>query len=113
MDAEAGFAPLLIVIALAFIVPLLLIRFKRLRLPIVVGEILAGIVIVRSGFGWVTHGEPLLTLLAEFGFVFLMFLAGSEIDFANLNVERTGNLSDRGARSFRESNQGEKLWRRP
>ncbi len=101
MDAEAGFAPLLIVIALAFIVPLLLIRFKRLRLPIVVGEILAGIVIGRSGFGWVTHGEPLLTLLAEFGFVFLMFLAGTEIDFANLKVERTGNLSDRGARSER------------
>ncbi len=101
MDAEAGFAPLLIVIALAFIVPLLLVRFKRLRLPIVVGEILAGIVIGRSGFGWVTHEEPLLTLLAEFGFVFLMFLAGTEIDFANLNVERTGNLSDRGARSER------------
>ena len=101
MDAEAGFAPLLIVIALAFIVPLLLVRFKRLRLPIVVGEILAGIVIGRSGFGWVTHEEPLLTLLAEFGFVFLMFLAGTEIDFANLNVERTGNLSDRGARTER------------
>ncbi len=101
MEAEAGFAPLLIVIALAFIVPLLLVRFKRLRLPIVVGEILAGIVIGRSGFGWVTHEEPLLTLLAEFGFVFLMFLAGTEIDFANLNVERTGSLSDRAARTER------------
>ena len=101
MEAEAGFAPLLIVIALAFFVPLLLVRFKRLRLPIVVGEILAGIVIGRSGFGWVTHEEPLLTLLAEFGFVFLMFLAGTEIDFANLNVERTGNLSDRAARTER------------
>lgn len=66
MEAEAGFAPLLIVIALAFIVPLLLVPFKRPRLPIVVGEILAGIVIGRSGFGWVTHEEPLLTLLAEF-----------------------------------------------
>ncbi|MCY4090921.1 MAG: monovalent cation:proton antiporter family protein [Caldilineaceae bacterium] len=101
MEAEAGFAPLLIVIALAFIVPLLLVRFKRLRLPIVVGEILAGIVIGRSGFGWVTHEEPLLTLLAEFGFVFLMFLAGTEIDFANLNVERTGSLSNRAARTER------------
>ena len=101
MEAEAGFAPLLIVIALAFIVPLLLVRFKRLRLPIVVGEILAGIVVGRSGFGWVTHEEPLLTLLAEFGFVFLMFLAGTEIDFANLNVERTGSLSDRAARTER------------
>ena len=91
MEEIAGsFTPLLIVIALAFVVPLLLTRFQRLRLPIVVGEILAGIVIGRSGFGWVTHEDHLLTLLAEFGFVFLMFLAGMEIDFANLNIELPG-----------------------
>ena len=91
MEAIAGsFAPLLIVITLAFLVPLLLTRFRRLRLPIVVGEILAGIVVGRSGFGWVTHEDELLTLLAEFGFVFLMFLAGMEIDFANLKVELPG-----------------------
>ena len=70
--------------------PLLLTRFQRLRLPIVVGEILAGIVVGRSGFGWVTHEDQLLTLLAEFGFVFLMFLAGMEIDFSKLNVELPG-----------------------
>ena len=91
MEEIAGsFTPLLIVISLAFFVPLLLTRFQRLRLPIVVGEILAGIVIGRSGFGWVTHEDQLLTLLAEFGFVFLMFLAGMEIDFANLNIELPG-----------------------
>ncbi len=91
MEEIAGsFTPLLIVIALAFVVPLLLTRFQRLRLPIVVGEILAGIVVGRSGFGWVTHEDQLLTLLAEFGFVFLMFLAGMEIDFANLNIELPG-----------------------
>ena len=91
MEAVAGsFSPLLIVISLAFIVPLALTRFQRLRLPIVGGEILAGIVVGRSGFGWVTHEDPLLTLLAEFGFVFLMFLAGMEIDFANLSVELPG-----------------------
>ena len=113
MEEIAGsFTPLLIVISLAFIVPLLLTRFERLRLPIVVGEILAGIVIGSSGFGWVTHEDQLLTLLAEFGFVFLMFLAGMEIDFANLNIElpetapggsaRTGitPAGDRGRRSF-------------
>ena len=91
METNAGsFTPLLIVISLAFIVPLLLTRFERLRLPIVVGEILAGIVVGRSGFGWVSHEDQLLTLLAEFGFVFLMFLAGMEIDFTNLNVELPG-----------------------
>ena len=114
MEAIAGsFAPLLIVITLAFLVPLLLTRFRRLRLPIVVGEILAGIVVGRSGFGWVTHEDELLTLLAEFGFVFLMFLAGMEIDFANLKVELPGaaraggtqtaptSTESRGRRTFR------------
>lgn len=100
MEEIAGsFTPLLIVISLAFIVPLLLTRFGRLRLPIVVGEILAGIVVGSSGFGWVTHEDQLLTLLAEFGFVFLMFLAGMEIDFANLNVELPGVARAGGERT--------------
>lgn len=89
MEEDIVFAPLLVVIILAFFVPLLLTRFKRLKLPIVVGEILAGVVVGRSGFGWVTHDDPILTLLAEFGFVFLMFLAGMEIDFASLNLEQS------------------------
>ena len=100
MEESAGsFTPLLIVISLAFVVPLLLTRFERLRLPIVVGEILAGIVVGSSGFGWVTHEDQLLTLLAEFGFVFLMFLAGMEIDFANLNIELPGTASGGAARA--------------
>ena len=100
MEESAGsFTPLLIVISLAFVVPLLLTRFERLRLPIVVGEILAGIVVGSSGFGWVTHEDQLLTLLAEFGFVFLMFLAGMEIDFANLNIELPGTAPGGAARA--------------
>ena len=107
MEEIAGsFTPLLIVISLAFIVPLLLTRFERLRLPIVVGEILAGIVVGSSGFGWVTHEDQLLTLLAEFGFVFLMFLAGMEIDFANLNIELPGVARAGGTRTDLTSSQG-------
>jgi len=106
MEEIAGsFTPLLIVISLAFLVPLLLTRFERLRLPIVVGEILAGIVIGSSGFGWVTHEDQLLTLLAEFGFVFLMFLAGMEIDFANLNIELPGVARAGGTRTDLSSSQ--------
>jgi len=107
MEEIAGsFTPLLIVISLAFLVPLLLTRFQRLRLPIVVGEILAGIVVGSSGFGWVTHEDQLLTLLAEFGFVFLMFLAGMEIDFANLNIELPGVARAGGTRTNLSSSQG-------
>ncbi len=86
MEETLSFLPLLIVIFLAFVVPIALSRFRKLRLPIVVGEIIAGIIIGRSGFGWVEHHEVVLDLLAELGFVFLMFLSGMEIDFSSLGL---------------------------
>jgi Kef-type K+ transport system membrane component KefB len=86
MEETLSFAPLLIVLFLAFVVPMVLSRFKKLRLPIVVGELIAGIIVGRSGFGWVAHHDPVLDLLAEFGFVFLMFLSGMEIDFSSLGT---------------------------
>ena len=91
MEEQTSFASLLVVIFLAFLVPLLLSRFRRLRLPIVVGEILAGIIIGRSGFGWVQGHDEVLVLLSEFGFVFLMFLSGMEIDFSNISLSRSAN----------------------
>ncbi|MFC2046610.1 monovalent cation:proton antiporter family protein [Chloroflexota bacterium] len=80
MEETQSFVPLLIVVALAFLVPLVLARFRRLRLPVVVGEILVGIVIGDSGLGLVGH-EPMLEMLALLGFAFLMFLSGLEVDF--------------------------------
>jgi len=79
---EQRFIPLLLVVLLAFLVPLLLARFKRI--PVVVGEILAGILIGPSVLGLVHTEEPTLDLLAEIGFAFLMFLSGLEIDFSIL-----------------------------
>ena len=91
MEDTLSFLPLLIVIFLAFVVPIALSRFRKFRLPIVVGEIIAGIIVGRSGFGWVQHHEVVLDLLAELGFVFLMFLSGMEIDFSNLGLTSRGN----------------------
>ncbi len=51
--------------------------FERLRQPAVVGEILAGIVIGPSLLGWVSPSE-LITILAEFGVIFLLFTVGLE-----------------------------------
>ncbi len=84
MEEVRSFAPLLIVIFLAFAIPLLLTRFRRFMVPVVVGEIVAGILVGRSGLQWVQHHDLVLDLLSEVGFVFLMFLAGLEIDFSNL-----------------------------
>ena len=79
---EQKFIPLLLVVLLAFLVPILLARFRRI--PVVVGEILAGILIGPSVLGLVHAEEPTLDLLAEIGFAFLMFLSGLEIDFSIL-----------------------------
>ncbi len=84
MEEPLSFYPLLIVVFLAFIVPIVLSRFKKLRLPIVVGEIMVGILVGRSGLGWVAHHDIVLDLLSELGFVFLMFLSGMEIDFTSI-----------------------------
>jgi Kef-type K+ transport system membrane component KefB len=70
-----------------------------MRLPIVVGEIIAGIIIGRSGFGWVQHHEVVLDLLAELGFVFLMFLSGMEIDFSSLGLLQGNQKSAKGPAS--------------
>lgn len=84
METTPSYVPLLIVLVLAFGVPVVLLRFRRFGIPIVVGEILSGMIIGRSGLGLVSQDDPLLGLLAQFGFVFLMFLAGLEVDFTSL-----------------------------
>jgi monovalent cation:H+ antiporter-2, CPA2 family len=85
MNEAHSFAPLLIVVMLAFLVPLLLSSVRgRLAVPIVVGEIVAGMIVGRSGFGWVVPENGALELLKELGFVLLMFLSGMEIDFRSL-----------------------------
>ena len=96
MDPVHSFLPLLIVLLIAFVVPILLSRLKRLSIPIVVGEILAGVVVGRSGMALVPADDPLLVILAHFGIVFLMFLSGMEIDFHSLrsqvpSARRPGN----------------------
>jgi Kef-type K+ transport system membrane component KefB len=85
MNEAQSFAPLLIVVMLAFLVPLLLSSVRgRLAVPIVVGEIVAGMIVGGSGFGWVVPENGALALLKELGFVLLMFLSGMEIDFRSL-----------------------------
>ena len=84
------FVPLLIVLALAFVVPLFLGRFKRI--PVVVGEIIAGIIVGPSVLNLVSDG-PILTFMADIGLAFLMFLAGLEIDFDML-FPRKGRKSN-------------------
>ncbi len=74
---------LLLITTLAVIIPFIAARIRRIRIPIVVLEILTGIIIGQSGFNLPVN-NPTLEFLAQFGFAFLMFLAGLEIDFSLL-----------------------------
>jgi Kef-type K+ transport system membrane component KefB len=95
MKESMSFFPLLVVVFLAFLVPIALSRLKRVSIPIVVGEILAGVLIGRSGLGWLQYHHPVLDLLSQLGFVFLMFLSGMEIDFYNLKNTSSNNNGDK------------------
>lgn len=97
MEHGNPFVSLLLITALALTVPLLTSRLRRLYIPIVVGEIVAGIVVGHSGLNLIETSE-ILDFLAEFGFAFLMFLSGLELNFDLLRPsdgpKEKGKLSD-------------------
>ena len=78
-----SFGNLLVVAAIAVAAPLLLGLIPSLRVPAVVLEIVAGIVVGPAGLGWVEVDVP-VQVLALIGLAFLLFLAGLEIDVAKL-----------------------------
>ena len=78
-----SFADLLIVVAIAFAAPFLLGLAPRVRLPSVVLEILAGIVLGPSLLGLVVVDGAVETL-AVIGLGFVLFLAGLEIELDKL-----------------------------
>jgi len=79
---------LLLITGLATVIPVLAKRLDRFGVPIVVYEIIAGIIVGASGLNLI-EPSPILTFLAEFGFAFLMFLSGLELDLRLLNPTRT------------------------
>ena len=80
---DVSFGGLLVVAAIAFLAPLLIGVFPRAKVPAVVLEIVAGVAVGPSGFGWVKVDLP-IQILSLMGLAFLLFLAGLEIDLARL-----------------------------
>lgn len=72
---------LMLVMAVAFFIPIILQRFKLKAIPIVVAEIIAGIIIGKSGLNLIDVDNAWLALLSSLGLIYLMFLSGIEIDF--------------------------------
>jgi Kef-type K+ transport system membrane component KefB len=78
-----SFSDLLIVVAVAFAAPFLLGLFPRVRLPAVVLEIVAGIVVGPSLLG-IVEVDEVIEVMALIGLGFVLFLAGLEIEFEKL-----------------------------
>ncbi len=81
VEHQSSLLSLTIVVALAFLIPVLLQRFRLGSFPVVVAEILAGIIVGKSGLN-IVQTEIWLEVLSSLGFIFLMFLSGLEIDFS-------------------------------
>lgn len=73
----------LVVVAVAFVVPVALGLVPSLRLPSLVPEILAGVVIGPQVLG-IVEMDDALRVLSLIGLAFLLFLAGLEVDLRGL-----------------------------
>jgi Kef-type K+ transport system membrane component KefB len=81
-----SFGNLLVVALIAVAAPLVARAIPWIKVPAVVLEIVAGIVVGPSILGWVDIDPP-ITVLALVGVAFLLFLAGLEIDLTRLRGE--------------------------
>lgn len=81
MEGHTSVTSLIIVLIAAFLTPILLKKFRLNLIPVVVAEIIIGLVIGKSGFDLVSP-DPWINILSTLGFIFLMFLSGVEIDFS-------------------------------
>jgi Kef-type K+ transport system membrane component KefB len=73
-----GFGTLAIIAAAGLIGPLLALR-SGWNLPIVLGELLAGIVLGKTGFGVLDSDDPTFTFMADIGFALVMFVAATHV----------------------------------
>ncbi len=78
-----SFTGLLGVTVIALAAPLVAFAARRVRVPSVALEIVAGIVVGPSVLGWVRIDQP-ITVVSTIGLAMLLFLAGREVDFARL-----------------------------
>ncbi|MFK0008490.1 cation:proton antiporter [Paenarthrobacter sp. NPDC090520] len=72
------FLQLSLISAVALLGPLLALP-RKWHLPVVLGQLLAGILIGRTGLKLVDPADPTFTLLADVGFALIMFVAGTHV----------------------------------
>lgn len=78
-----------VLIAAILIIPPI---FERLRLPGLVGLLLTGVVLGQSGLGVLNPESETVKLLSDIGKVYLMFVAGLEIDLAQFRKTKNRSI---------------------
>ncbi|OBF93531.1 sodium:proton antiporter [Mycobacterium sp. 852014-52450_SCH5900713] len=73
-----GFHTLALLTAIGLAGPLLA-ALPRLRIPVIIGELVAGLVVGRTGLGVVDVTNPTFQLLANIGFALVMFVVGTHV----------------------------------
>ena len=69
----------LAVIGLVALLGPLLAYPKGWHLPIVLGELVAGVAVGKTGLGYLDAGDPVFAFLADIGFALVMFVAGTHV----------------------------------
>lgn len=95
MGTNTSILSLVIVVVVAFLAPIVRERLKLTLMPVVVTEIIAGLIIGKSGLN-IIGSDPWLDILSTFGLIFLMFLSGVEIDFTIFTKKSPSALSKNG-----------------
>src|SRR5664279_513060 len=82
-----GFGTLAIIALAGLIGPLLSLR-SGWNVPIVLGELMAGMVLGISGFGVLDASNPTFSFMANIGFALVMFVAGSHVPIMDPKLRR-------------------------
>lgn len=82
-----GFLTLALVCLVALLGPLFSLP-RWLRVPVVVGELLVGIVLGRTGLGVLHATDPTFSFMAQLGFAMVMFVAGTHVPVRDAAMRR-------------------------
>ncbi|MDZ7959710.1 MAG: cation:proton antiporter [Aulosira sp. DedQUE10] len=81
--------PFAILLVVILVVPIL---FERLRLPGLVGLVFSGVVLGPSGWNLFQTESEIINLLADIGLVYLIFVAGLEVDIEQFQQRKNRSL---------------------
>jgi Kef-type K+ transport system membrane component KefB len=82
------FAKLAVIVMAGLLGPLLAFP-RRWHVPVVIGELIMGILLGRTVLGYLDASDPTFSFLAEVGFGLVMFVAGTHVPVRDVNLRRS------------------------